>query len=106
MTGVEVAMVCTVVVWLLAIAARKSAGACRHHCSQTPSRLDIEAACLSQTSGPVQVRVSIMKHCDWRILDAVLHSVVCRDSSRTALSLRETESKHLSKCLILLLQLG
>ena len=85
MTDAEVAVVCTVGVWLLAIAVRKSAGACRHHCSQTPSHLDIEAACSSQTSGPVHVRVSIMNMFDWRILDAVLHSVVCRDSYSTAL---------------------
>lgn len=85
MTDAEVAVVCTVWVWLLAIAARKSAGACRHHCSRTLSRLEIEAACLSQTSGPVHDMVSVMNHCTRCILDAVLHPIACRHSSSTAL---------------------
>ena len=98
MTGAEVAMLCVMVVWLLAIAAGKSAGAYRHHCSQTLSHLGIEAACLSQTSAPVHVRVGIMKYCNWCILDPVLHSVACRNSTSNALWQRKpAKQNHLSR---------
>jgi hypothetical protein len=76
MTGAEVAMLCVMVVWLLAIAAGKSAGAYRHHCSQTLSHLGIEAACLSQTSAPVHVRVNIMKYCNWIRFCIQLHAKI------------------------------
>jgi len=88
MTDAEVAMVCTVGVWLLAIAVGKSVVACRHHCSQRLSRLDIEAACSFQTSGPVH------EACNWRILHTVLHSVACRHSSSTALWQRRRAKQH------------